>query len=58
MKQMLKAIFRIFANNPPSIAIAIAGLLALIGQYGEAAVFLGVGVLLQTLWLAGRRLSR
>jgi hypothetical protein len=51
---MLKAIFRIFANNPPSIAIAIGGLLALIGQYSEAALFLGVGILLQGLWLAGR----
>jgi len=55
MKQMLKAIFRIFASNPPSIAIAIAGLLALVGQYSEAAVFLGVGILLQGLWLIGQR---
>jgi len=55
---MLKAIFRIFANNPPSIAIAIAGLLALTGQYSEAALFLGVGVLLQGLWLIGQHFAR
>jgi hypothetical protein len=56
--EMLKAIFRIFANNPPSIAIAIAGLLALTGQYSEAALFLGVGVLLQGLWLIGQHFAR
>jgi hypothetical protein len=58
MREMLKAIFKIFAKNPPSIAIAIAGLLALIGQYSEAGVFLGAGVLLQILWLVGHRSSR
>jgi len=53
-EKVLKAIIRIIAKNPPSIAIAIAGLLALAGQYGEAAVFLGAGILLQGLWLLGR----
>lgn len=48
---MIQAIFRIFAENPPSIAIAVAGILALVGQYGEAAAFLVAGVLLQILWL-------
>ena len=51
---MLQAIFKIFAKNPPSIAIAIAGLLALVGRDSEAAVFLGTGILLQGLWLLGR----
>jgi hypothetical protein len=47
----LKTIIRIIAKNPPSIAIVIAGLLALTGQYGEAEVFLVAGVFLQSLWL-------
>jgi hypothetical protein len=55
---MLQAIFKIFAKNPPSIAIAIAGLLALIGKYSEAELFLGAGILLQILWLVGKYYSR
>jgi hypothetical protein len=51
---MLQAIFKIFAENPPSIAIALAGLLALTGQNEEAAVFLIAGVSLQVLWLIGK----
>jgi hypothetical protein len=53
---MLEAIFRIFADNPPSISIAIAGLLALTGQNSEAMLFLGAGILLQGLWLIIRHL--
>jgi hypothetical protein len=48
---MLKAIVRIMAKNPPSIAIAVAGLLALAGQTTEAALFLIAGIFLQALWL-------
>jgi len=48
---MIKAIIRIIAKNPPSIAIAIAGLLTLTGRLSEAFVFLVAGVFLQSLWL-------
>lgn len=48
---MLKAIVRIMAKNPPSIAIAIAGLLALAGRSGEAIMFLFAGIFLQILWM-------
>lgn len=48
---MIKAIVRIFAKNPPSIAIAIAGLLALAGQLNEAYAFLFAGVFMQVLWI-------
>jgi len=46
----------IIAKNPPSIAIAIAGLLTLIGRLGQAAIFLGIGIFLQVLWLLKDRL--
>ncbi|MCW4004773.1 MAG: hypothetical protein NWE95_12765 [Candidatus Bathyarchaeota archaeon] len=52
---MLQAIIKIFAKNPPSIAIALAGTLALLGRYSEATSFLFGGILLQVLWLFLRR---
>lgn len=48
---MIKAMIRIIAKNPPSIAIAIAGLLTLTGRLTEAAIFLTAGIFLQALWL-------
>ncbi len=48
---MIDAVIEMIAKNPPSIAIAIAGVLALTGQISLAIVFLIVGVFLQTLWL-------
>lgn len=48
---MLKAILKIIAKNPPSIAIAFAGLLSLAGKLNEAVMFLIVGVFLQGLWM-------
>jgi hypothetical protein len=48
---MISAIIKIFASNPPSIAIAIGGVLALTGQTAVGLAFLGVGVVLQALWL-------
>jgi hypothetical protein len=51
VKKMIRTIIRIIAKNPPSIAIAIAGLLTLMGRLSEAAVFLGAGIFLQALWL-------
>jgi hypothetical protein len=47
----MKSIIEIIAKNPPSIAIAIAGLLTLMGRLSEAALFLGAGIFLQVLWL-------
>jgi hypothetical protein len=44
----------IFARNPPSIAIAVAGLLTLTGQLREAEYFLVAGILMQGLWLVGK----
>ena len=37
---MIKTIISIVAKNPPSIAIALAGVLALTGQTGTAILFL------------------
>jgi hypothetical protein len=48
---MIKTIISIVAKNPPSIAIAMAGVLALMGQVDTAVIFLAVGTLLQVLWL-------
>lgn len=42
---------KIIAKNPPSIAIALAGVLALTGQEETAILFLGVGCVLQVLWI-------
>ena len=47
----MSAIIKIFAKNPPSIAIALAGVLILAGQTGVGILFLTVGVILQALWL-------
>lgn len=51
---MIKAIVRIMARNPPSIAIAAAVLLALAGQSSEAYTFLVAGILMQVLWIIGK----
>ena len=51
---MVKTIIGIIAKNPPSIAIVLAGLLALSGDYSNAVVFLFVGIFLQGLWIIGR----
>jgi hypothetical protein len=51
----MSAIIKIFAKNPPSIAIALAGVLALAGQTGTAVAFLAVGIFLQVLWLILKR---
>ena len=55
----IEAIFEIFADNPPSIAIAIGGLMLLIGYTAEIQglitagwVFFFFGVILQILWLS------
>ena len=48
---MIRTIIRIVAKNPPSIAIALAGVLAIAGETGTALAFLAVGIVLQTLWL-------
>jgi hypothetical protein len=48
---MIKTIISIVAKNPPSIAIALAGVLALTGQTGTAILFLVVGITLQVLWI-------
>jgi len=47
----MSAVIKIFAKNPPSIAIALAGVLMFAGKTGEAILFLAVGVVLQALWL-------
>lgn len=49
--QIMSAIIKIFAKNPPSIAIALAGVLMLAGQTAAGILFLAVGVVLQALWL-------
>jgi hypothetical protein len=51
---MIKTIISIMAKNPPCIAIALAGVLALSGQIGTAFAFLAVGAVLQILWLLKR----
>jgi len=59
----IKAIFEIFADNPPSIAIALGGLMLLFGYPSQIhglviagwAFFLA-GVFLQILWLFRDRL--
>jgi hypothetical protein len=53
---MIEAIVKIFAKNPPSIAIAAACLLALAGQLREAEYFLVAGILMQALWIVGKYL--
>jgi len=53
---MIEAIVKIFAKNPPSIAIAVAGLLALAGQTNEASTFLIAGIFMQCLWILGEYL--
>jgi hypothetical protein len=51
---MVNTIIEIIAKNPPSIAVAIAGLLALAGDYNNAIKFLFAGIFLQGLWILGR----
>ncbi len=51
---MLNALIKIFASNPPSIALALAGLLALSGQLNEAYTFLSAGILMQICWILGK----
>jgi len=51
---MIKAIIRILAKNPPSIAIVFAGILALSGQLKEAYDFLYAGIFLQISWIVGK----
>lgn len=51
---MIEAIIKVFAKNPPSIAIAVAGLLALTGQLTEAEYFLVAGIFMQVLWIVGK----
>jgi hypothetical protein len=48
---MIKTIIEVVAKNPPSIAIALAGVLAIAGQTGTALQFLAVGIFLQVLWI-------
>jgi hypothetical protein len=54
----IEAIIKIFANNPPSIAIALGGLMLLIGypSQNQGLIIAGwaffiIGVILQVLWL-------
>jgi hypothetical protein len=58
VKNVIKAIVKIFAKNPPSIVLAFAGLLALAGQTNEAYNFLYVGVFLQVAWILMRFFRR
>lgn len=51
---MIKAIVEIIAKNPPSIAIAIAGLLIMFGQAKEAYDFLYAGIFMQIIWILGK----
>jgi hypothetical protein len=51
----MSAIIKIFAKNPPSIAIALAGVLILAGQTGAGILFLTAGAILQVLWLLKNR---
>lgn len=51
---MIKTIVEIIAKNPPSIAIAIAGLLIMSGQLKEAYDFLYAGVFMQIIWILGK----
>jgi hypothetical protein len=53
---LIETIIKIFAKNPPSIAIVFAGLLALAGQIKEAYDFLYAGLFMQCLWIAGKYL--
>jgi len=51
---LIKAIVQIIAKNPPSIAIAIAGLLVASGQLKEAYDFLYAGIFMQIIWILGK----
>jgi len=51
---LIKAIVEIIAKNPPSIAIAIAGLLIMSGQSKEAYDFLYAGIFMQIIWILGK----
>jgi hypothetical protein len=51
---LIKTIVEIIAKNPPSIAIAIAGLLIMSGQSKEAYDFLYAGIFMQILWILGK----
>ena len=50
----MQSIIQIIAKNPPSIAIAVAGLLALAGDYNNVVTFLFAEIFLQGLWILGR----
>ena len=58
----IEAVFEIFADNPPSIAIALGGLMLLVGFLMKEGglitagwVFSFAGFILQVLWLYLRR---
>ena len=51
---MIKTIVQIIAKNPPSIAIAIAGLLVMSDQLKEAYDFLYAGISMQIIWILGK----
>ena len=59
---LIEAIFEIFADNPPSIAIALGGLMLLIGYPSNIEglvvagwIFFLAGVILQVLWLSKKQ---
>jgi hypothetical protein len=52
--ELIKTIIEIIAKNPPSIAIAIAGLLIISGQSKEAYDFLYAGIFMQIVWIIGK----
>ena len=51
---MLKTVVSIIAKNPPSIAIAFAGVLAIAGN-SLAYLFLIAGVFMQAVWMLKSR---
>jgi len=48
---MFKTIVKIFAKNPPSIAIAFGGIMIMSGQTEAGYHFLNAGIFLQVLWI-------
>jgi hypothetical protein len=51
---MIGTIIKIIAKNPPSIILAFAGILALVGQTNDAYNFLYAGIFLQVAWILMR----
>jgi hypothetical protein len=51
---VIRTVVKIFAKNPPSIVLAFAGLLALVGQTRDAYTFLYAGIFLQVAWIVFR----